>query len=120
MSIDFDSIEEAWNEADEVEEIRVGDHFITRETSMLYRVGVADTNEENLDGSVRRLKRAEVLISPEAFGVIAAYANDPGYGRFMFQRAFWDENLWISDEGSECFLDELVNIRVIMDDGEFL
>lgn len=120
MSI-LDDLEEAWREAEEIEEYKDGDILITKLGDAMFNVYTAMGTYSVADPSAtRRHQRAQVAVDGDVFALAAEYRDDPDYGRHVFTRSSHMEGVWVDEEGSACTLNELQKIRPLKDEGEYL
>lgn len=117
----LDDLEEAWQEAEEIEEYREGDILITKLGDEIFNVFTTTHGSRVADPSItRRYKRARIVVDDDVLALAAEYRDDPGYGRHVFTRSAHADVIWVDEEGSECRLDELQKIRSLKDEGEYL
>lgn len=117
----MEELDKAWNEAEIVDVINKGDTAIIRFEENDYTISVFKvTSKINENTEIRRYKKAEVVVPDDAVAVIAELSWQSWAGRQVFLRSGGDKNLWVSETQEEVTLENLKDIRVIKDEGEFL
>lgn len=114
-----------WSEGDKVDTLNIGDTVIVNNPKVPSFTVMEVSTQFLKDGlteyhDVRRIRRAPVEIGEDVFAIIAEFKAEPEYGRWMFQRTDWDEDMWINLESTAVTLNDLTNIRAVKDEGEFL
>lgn len=117
----IEDLEKAWEEAEKIEKCQAGDILISHDGLSRFNVYTAEVNFAvgNID-TIRRYKKAPVVVDDDVIALIAEYKDYPGLGRHVFTRSGSAESVWEDEEGSRCTLDDLQNIRAVKDEGEYL
>lgn len=116
----IEDLEKAWEEAEPTSEFQSGDVVILKDVRDITVFTVESPFIVSGPSTFRRHSKAPVVVGGDVFALIAEYEDDPKYGRHIFTRSPWKEGVWVDEEGAECTLDELQNIRAAKDEGEYL
>lgn len=110
-----------WEQAEVVDEIRKGDEYIMWDRSM-FTVGTAvkDFIVPCWSESTRLISRRVPRVPDDVLVIMAVVVGEEGMGRRALVRVNDGDELWYTSEDDGYRLEELSDIRAMVETGEFL
>lgn len=119
--IEISDLEEAWEESTEVKDVRKGDILIFRmsdQSSYSFEV-VSEPFVNSVEG-IRLHKRVGPQVPEGVRAIMAERIDDPKFGRRVFTRCDDGDTVWYDSEEDSATVQDLKDIRVMAEVGDFL